>query len=47
MHFMDDWKAGTDNEWEEYILDTKVVLNNSTGTHQAKFDIVEDGFNSQ
>ena len=39
MHFVDDWEAGIDTEWEKYFLYTKVELKNSTATYQAKFDM--------
>ena len=45
MHFVDDWEADGDEEWEKYILDIKVVVDNTTATHQSKFSIVEDGSN--
>ena len=42
MHSVD-----TDDESEEYFLNTKVRLNNSTATYGAKFDTVQVGFKSQ
>ena len=46
MHFVDDWKADSDSEWEEYFVDPKVGGVGSKTTHRTKFSIVEDGFNS-
>ena len=47
IHFVDDWKADSDEEWEEFFHDTKVVVDNTAAAHQSKFGIVEDRFNSQ
>ena len=45
MHFVDDQEVGSDEEWEEFFHDTKVVVDETTAAHQSKFGIVEDGFN--
>ena len=42
MQFMDDWVANTDDKQEQYFLDTKVVVDDKTTTHQYKFAIGED-----
>ena len=47
MHFVDDWGADSDEEWEEFFHDRKVVVDNTSVVHWSKFGIVEDGFNSQ
>ena len=47
MHFIDDWEADSDNEWDEYFMDPKVESVNTTATYWAKFSLVEDGFNSR
>ena len=47
MHFVDDWEADFDEEWDEFFHDTKVVVDDTTAAHQLKFGIVEDKFNSQ
>ena len=46
MHFVDDWEADSDTEWDEFFYDIKVVVDNTTAGHRSKFGIVEDGFNS-
>ena len=47
MHFVDDWEADSDEEWEEFFHDTKVVVDDKAAAHWSKFSIVEDGFNSR
>ena len=47
MHFVDDWEADSDSEWEEYFMDPKVGGVGSTAAHQTKFSMVEDGWNSR
>ena len=47
IHFVGDWEVDS-NEEQEYVFlyDTKVVVDDTTASHQFKFAIVEDGFNS-
>ena len=33
MHFIDDWEADSDNEWDEYFMDPKVESVNTTATY--------------
>ena len=33
MHFVDDWEADSDSEWDEYFIDPKVGDVGSTATH--------------
>ena len=47
MHFVDDWEADTDSEWEEYFMDPKVEADDDTATHRTKFSIVEDRYNAR
>ena len=47
MHFVDESKADLDSEWDKYFINPKVEGDDTTATHQTKFDLVEDGFNSQ
>ena len=47
MHFVDNWEADLDSEWEEYFMDPKVGGVGSTETHRTKFSIVKDGFDSR
>ena len=46
MHFVDNWEADSDEEWEKFFHDTKIVVDNTSAAHQSKFGIVEDGINS-
>ena len=46
MHFVDDWEADSDEEWEEFFCDTKVVVDDKTAAHPSKFCIVKDKFNN-
>ena len=44
--FVYDSETDTDNEWVEYFLNAKIVADDATATHQEKFGITKDGFNS-
>ena len=33
MHFVDDWEEDSDEEWQEFFHDTKVVVNDTTAAH--------------
>ena len=47
MHFVDDLRFDIDSKCNEYFSDQNVEGTNTIATHQTKFGIVEDGFNSQ
>lgn len=48
IHFVDNWEADSDEEWNEFFHDdAKVVIDDATVAHWSKFGIVEDGSNSQ
>ena len=46
MHFVDDWEADSDIEWDEYFMNPKVEGDGTIATHRTNFSLVEDGWNS-
>ena len=46
IHCVDDLEVDMDKKLDNYISNLQVEGDNTTATHQIKFDIVEDGFNS-
>ena len=33
MHFVDNWEADSDTEWDEFFYDTKVSVDNTAAAH--------------
>lgn len=46
MHFVDNLKVDSDSKWDKYFSDQKVGGTDTTTTHQTKFGIFREGFNS-